>query len=107
MGTAQLAFEVERCGGATRSHVTGSDMTGSDVGHVTRNDNVRKYVLRMRNRKLRNTRSSSKQCWLGCSLRHPRLIFTRATGTKRPRLIFSMVIGTSLGYLPLLFSYSV
>ena len=30
--------------------------------------------LGMRNRKLCNTRSSSKQCWLGCSLRRPRPI---------------------------------
>ena len=58
MGTAQLTFEVERCGGATRNHVTGSDMTGSDVSHVTRSDPVRKYVLRMRNRKLRHIRPS-------------------------------------------------
>jgi hypothetical protein len=58
MGTTQLAFEVERCGGATRSHVTGSDMTGSDVSHVTGSDTVRKYVLRMHNRKLRHIRPS-------------------------------------------------
>ena len=33
MGTAQVVFAVERCGGATGSYVTGSDvshMTGSD-----------------------------------------------------------------------------
>ena len=58
MGTAQLAFEVERCGGATRSHVTGSDMTGSDVSHVTGSGHIRKYVLRMCNRKLRHIRPS-------------------------------------------------
>ena len=34
MGTAQVAFAVERCGGATGSHVTGSYITGSDVSHV-------------------------------------------------------------------------
>jgi hypothetical protein len=28
MGTAQVAFAVERYGGATGSHVTGSDVTG-------------------------------------------------------------------------------
>ena len=39
--------------------------------------------------------------------KHPRLIFSIVTGTKHPRPIFSMVTGTSLGYLPLLFSYSV
>ena len=65
------------------------------------------FPLGVRNRKLHNTRSSSKQCWLGCSLRRPRLIFSRATGTKHPHFIFSMVTGTSPGYLPLLFSYSV
>ena len=42
-----------------------------------------------RNRKLCNTGSSSKQCWLGCFLRRPRLIFSRASGTKHPRPIFS------------------
>ena len=30
MGTAQVAFAVEQCGGAT-----GSDVTGSDLSHVT------------------------------------------------------------------------
>jgi hypothetical protein len=58
MGTDKLAFEVEGCGGATGSHVTESDMTVSDVSHVTGSDHVRKYVLRMRNRKLRHIRSS-------------------------------------------------
>ena len=57
MGTDKLLFEGERCGGTTGSHVTGSDvtgsdMTGSDVSHVTGSDHVRKYILRMRNRKL-------------------------------------------------------
>jgi hypothetical protein len=37
------------CGGAT-----GSRVTGSDVSHVTESDPVRKYALRMRNRKLRH-----------------------------------------------------
>ena len=50
MGTAQLVFAVKRCGGAT-----GSDMTGS---HVTGSDTVRKYIMRMRNRKLRHIRPS-------------------------------------------------
>jgi hypothetical protein len=109
-------------------------LVGSDVSHVTGRCPVRKYVLRMpgfcprfffsssnmatecdrrsldpfgvllgvRNRKLCNTRSSSKQCWLGCSLRRPRPITI-----VNPRPIFSMVTGTSLCYLPLLFSYSV
>ena len=46
MGTAQLAFVgVVRGGGATGSHVTGSAPD-------------RKYVVRMRNRKLRNIRPS-------------------------------------------------
>jgi hypothetical protein len=53
MGTDKLAFEVERCGGATGSHVT-----GSDVSHMTGSDPVRKYVLRIRNRKLRHIRPS-------------------------------------------------
>ena len=44
---------------------------------------------------------------MGCSLRRSRLIFSMVTETNHPRPIFSMVIGTSLGYLPLLFSYSV
>jgi hypothetical protein len=56
MGTAQLVIEVERCGGATGSDVTGSDMSGSDVSQVTGNDHIWKYVLRMRNRKLRHIR---------------------------------------------------
>ena len=64
MGTAQLAFEVVLWGDATGSYVIGSDMTGSDVSHVTRSDvsqvtesdPVRKYILRMRNRKLCNIR---------------------------------------------------
>jgi hypothetical protein len=43
-----------RMTGSDVSHVTGSDMTGSDVSHVTGSDHVRKYVLRMHNRKLRN-----------------------------------------------------
>jgi hypothetical protein len=55
MGTAQVVFAVERCGGAT-----GRDVTGMDVSHVTCSDvdlsSVRKYVLRMRNRKLNNIR---------------------------------------------------
>jgi hypothetical protein len=48
MGTAQVAFAVEQCGGAT----------GSDLSHVTGNEHVRKYVLRMHNRKLRHIRPS-------------------------------------------------
>ena len=32
--------------------MTGRDVTGSDVSHVTGSDHVRKYVLRMRNRQL-------------------------------------------------------
>jgi len=41
MGTAQVAFAVVLCGGATGSDVTGSDVslvTGSDVSHVTGSD---------------------------------------------------------------------
>ena len=49
MGTDKLVFAVMLCGGAT-----GSDMTGSDVSHVTGSDPMRKYVLRMRNRKSRH-----------------------------------------------------
>ena len=57
---------------------------------------------------------------LGCSLWRPRLIFSMVTGTNyprplfsmvtgtnHPRPMFSMVTGTSLGYLLILFSYSV
>ena len=63
MGTAQLAFEVELCGGATGSDVTGSDMTGSDmtgsdVSHVTGSDVSHVPCLRMGNRKLCNIRTS-------------------------------------------------
>ena len=47
MGTDKLAFEVERCGGAT-----GSDVTGSDVSLVTGSDR------RMRNRKFGHIRPS-------------------------------------------------
>ena len=60
MGTAKAVFVVVLCGGATGSHVTGNHVTGSDVSHVTGSTRatgrgpVRKYVLRMRNRKLRN-----------------------------------------------------
>jgi len=49
MGTDKATFVVERCGGAT-----GSDVPGSDVSHLP----DRKYVLSMRNRKLRNIRPS-------------------------------------------------
>ena len=52
MGTAQVAFAEERWG-ATGSDVSGSPMTGHDVNHRNR-----KYVLRMRNRKLHNIRPS-------------------------------------------------
>jgi hypothetical protein len=48
MGTAQAIFAVERCGGATGSHVTGSDVTGRDVNHVS----CQKYVLRMLNERI-------------------------------------------------------
>ena len=44
MGTAHVVFEEVERGGATGSHVT-----GSDVSHVTGSDPVRKYVLRMPN----------------------------------------------------------
>ena len=53
MGTAQVVFAVGLCGGAT-----GSDVTGSDISHVTGSDHVRKYVMRMRNRKLGHIRPS-------------------------------------------------
>ena len=49
MGTDKATFEVVLWGGAT-----GSDVTGSGVSHVTGSDHVRKYVLRMRNWKLRH-----------------------------------------------------
>jgi hypothetical protein len=54
MGTDKVAFEVVLWGGATGSHVTGSDMTGSGVSHMTGSDHVRKYAMHMRNRKLRH-----------------------------------------------------
>jgi uncharacterized membrane protein YsdA (DUF1294 family) len=37
MGTAQVIFAVVLCGGATGSHMTGSDVshkTGKDISHV-------------------------------------------------------------------------
>jgi len=46
------------CGGATGSHVTENDVTGSDVSHETGSSHDRKCVLCMRNRKLRNIRPS-------------------------------------------------
>jgi hypothetical protein len=54
MGTDKLAFEGEQWG-ATGSHVTGSHVTGSDV---TGSDHIRKYIMRMRNRKLCHTHPS-------------------------------------------------
>ena len=62
MGTDKVAFEGEQWG-ATGSDVTGSDITGShitgsDVSHVAGSDQVRKYILRRRNRKLRHIRPS-------------------------------------------------
>jgi hypothetical protein len=50
MGTPQVIFAVERCGGATGSDMTGSHVTRSDVSHVL----CPKYG--MRNRKLRHIR---------------------------------------------------
>jgi hypothetical protein len=38
--------------------MTESRVTGSDVSHVTGIDNIRKYIMRMRNRKLRHIRPS-------------------------------------------------
>jgi hypothetical protein len=38
MGTAQDIFAVVLCGGATGSHMTGSDVTRSDVSHMTGSD---------------------------------------------------------------------
>ena len=41
MGTAQLAFAVVLCGGATGSHVTGSDVNhviGNTVSHMIASD---------------------------------------------------------------------
>ena len=61
MGTDKLVFAGDRTIAQDRSdvsHVTGSDMTGSDVRHVTGSEPVRKYVMRMYNRKLRNIRPS-------------------------------------------------
>jgi hypothetical protein len=53
MRTNKVIFVGEQWG-ATGSHMTGSDVTGS---HVTGRDHVRnrKYVMRMHNRKFRNT----------------------------------------------------
>jgi len=51
MGTDNVTFVVELCGGAT-----GSRVTGSDVSDVAGSGPDRKYVLRIRNRKLRNIR---------------------------------------------------
>ena len=55
----------------------------------------------VRNRKLCNTRSSSKQCRLR--------VFSMTFASyyhRKPRVLY-LVTGTSPGYLPLLFSYSV
>jgi hypothetical protein len=58
MGTDKVVFEGEQWG-ATGSDATGSDMTGSHVTDVTSgSDHVRKYIMRMRNRKLRHIRPS-------------------------------------------------
>ena len=62
MGTDKLLFEGEQWG-ATGSDVTGSDMTGShvtrsDFSHMTGSDHIRKYILRMRNRKWRHIHPS-------------------------------------------------
>ena len=62
MGTDKLLFEGEQWG-ATGSDETGSDMigshvTGSDVSHMTGSNHVRKYIMRMRNRKLCHIRPS-------------------------------------------------
>ena len=50
---------------SSNNMATGCDLRSLDTFGVP---------LGMRNRKLCNTRSSSKQCWLGCSLRRPRPI---------------------------------
>jgi hypothetical protein len=75
MGTDKSLFEGEQRG-ATGSNVTGSDMTGShvtgsDVSHVTGNDPVWNYVLRMRNRKLRHILRSSIECTQPEVAQHP------------------------------------
>ena len=57
MGTDKLVFAGDNAGDRTIAHDR-SDMTGSDVRHVTGSEPVRKYVLRMYNRKLRNIRPS-------------------------------------------------
>ena len=53
MGTDKATFEVVLWGGAT-----GSDVTGSDISHVTGSDPVRKYNMRMRYRKSCHIRPS-------------------------------------------------
>jgi hypothetical protein len=68
MGTDKVVFEGEQWGatgsdmtGSDVSHVTRSDVshvTRSDVSHVTGRDPVRKYTMRMRNRKLYHVRPS-------------------------------------------------
>jgi hypothetical protein len=57
MSTDKFIFVGEQWG-AIGSHMTGSGVTGS---HVTGRDHVRnrKYVMRMRNRKFRNTPSGT------------------------------------------------
>ena len=60
MGADKLLFAGEQWG-ATGSDMTGSDVshvTRSDVSHVTGRDPVRKYTMRMRNRKLYHVRPS-------------------------------------------------
>ena len=57
MGTDKVIFVGEQWG-ATGSHVTGSDVTGSRVTGRGHGQN-RKYVMRMRNWKFRNTPSGA------------------------------------------------
>ena len=55
MGTDKVIFVGEQWG-ATGGHVTGNHMTGSRVTGISP---VRNHVMRMRNRKFRNTPSGA------------------------------------------------
>jgi hypothetical protein len=57
MGTDKVAFVVVLCGGATGSHMTGSDVPESDVSHVPE-EALSGSMLRMRNGKFRNIHHS-------------------------------------------------
>ena len=84
-----------------QSRVTGCDQRSLDPFGVP-------LCVRMRNRKLRHTSNDRRS---GDPFGSVLGVFSTTSASynqrKPPRPIFSMVTGTSPGYLPLLFSYSV